>query len=95
MTCIALAMSFALSAPLRAATITVDETTCTLADAINAANSDGVVGGCAAGSGADIIELTTNVTVAAPLPSIMTEIAIAGGGFSIDALDPEVEMDML
>ncbi|MEZ4561033.1 MAG: hypothetical protein R2851_29580, partial [Caldilineaceae bacterium] len=36
-----------------AATISVDGTTCTLADAITAANSDTATGGCVAGSGAD------------------------------------------
>ena len=43
--------------PAWAATITVDGTTCTLAAAITAANTDAVSGGCAAGSGADTLEL--------------------------------------
>ena len=50
------------SHPALAATIVVDETTCTLVDAITAANTDSPVGGCTAGSGPDTIELTTNVT---------------------------------
>ena len=40
-------------APALAATIFVDGTTCTLVDAITAANSDAPTGGCTAGSGAD------------------------------------------
>ena len=48
-----------------AATINVDGVTCTLADAITAANTDAATGGCTAGSGADIIDLQTNVTLTA------------------------------
>ncbi len=40
-------------APALAATIFADGTTCTLVDAITAANSDAPTGGCTAGSGAD------------------------------------------
>jgi hypothetical protein len=40
-----------------AATINVDGTTCTLADAITAANTDTATGGCPAGSGADTLVL--------------------------------------
>src|SRR5437867_12137564 len=43
--------------PALAAVIDVDGTTCTLADAITAANTDAAAGGCPAGSGADTIEL--------------------------------------
>jgi hypothetical protein len=68
------AAAFALmSAPAYAATITVNnlyDTTggpyCTLRDAITAANTDSPAGGCAAGSGADMIEFdywgTINLT---------------------------------
>lgn len=42
-------------APVQAATISVDGTTCTLIDAITAANT--ATGGCPASSGADSIEL--------------------------------------
>ena len=48
------------SLPAPAATIVVDEATCRLVDAITAANTDAAVGGCAAGSGPDTIELTTD-----------------------------------
>jgi hypothetical protein len=89
---IALALLLVLSHPLWAATIIVDETTCTLVDAITAANTDGAVGGCTAGSGADTIELTTDVTLTEVnnsfdgnngLPVVESEITIEGGGFSI------------
>ncbi len=56
---------------------------CTLADAITAANSDTATGGCPAGSGADTITLTGNVNLTSALPSITSEITIAGGGHTI------------
>jgi len=43
--------------PSQAATIVVDGTTCTLVDAITAANTDTPQGGCPAGSGADALVL--------------------------------------
>jgi hypothetical protein len=46
----------------QAASITVSGS-CTLVDAISAANSDTATGGCAAGSGADTIILSDNVTL--------------------------------
>ena len=58
--------------------------TCSLADAITAANTDTATGGCPAGSGADTIELTENVTLTALLPQITSEITLEGGGFTID-----------
>ena len=91
---IALAALLVLSHPLWAATIIVDETTCTLVDAMTAANTDTAVGGCAAGSGSDTIVLTTDVTLTAVdnyalgndngLPLVTTEIEISGGGFVIE-----------
>jgi len=82
-----------LSHPLWAATIIVDETTCTLVDAVTAANTDAAVGGCPAGSGADTIELTTDVTLTDPdnyfggdngLPVVESEITLEGNGFTIE-----------
>jgi len=73
--------------PSETATITVDETVCTLVDAVTAANTDAVVGGCTAGSGPDVIELTTDVLlteIAADangpngLPSVASRITVAG-----------------
>ncbi|MCI5162436.1 MAG: hypothetical protein D3917_10565 [Candidatus Electrothrix sp. AX5] len=65
--------------------ITVDETTCTLADAITAANTDTATGGCPAGvSGMDTIILETDVTLAAALPEITSPITIEGQSHTID-----------
>ena len=60
---VTLVLLLILPQPLYPATITVDETTCTLVDAITAANTDTAVGGCTAGSGADTIDLTTSVSL--------------------------------
>ena len=77
---------------LEAATIVADGTTCTLVDAITSANTDTATGGCTAGSGADVIELTADVTLIAVdnttdgdngLPSIATEIEVKGVGASL------------
>ena len=74
---------------LEAATIVVDETTCTLVDAITSANTDTATGGCTAGLGADLIELKADVTLIAVnnstegdngLPSIASEIEVRGVG---------------
>lgn len=51
---------------------------CTLADAIRAANSDIAVGGCPAGDGADVITLSTDVTLDAALPTVISTITISG-----------------
>ncbi len=73
---------------LSAATITVSGG-CTLADAIDSANTDGASGSppCAAGSGADTIVLTANVTRLAALPAITESVDIEGNGFTV-ARDP-------
>ncbi len=68
------------SAPARAANLTVDGTTCTLADAITAANTDTATGGCPAGSGADTITLNVDVTLSAALPPITSNITLEGNG---------------
>ena len=74
------------------ATIVVDGTTCTLVDAITAANTDTATGGCTAGSGADTINLQTNVTLTAVhnttqgnngLPVVTSAITIEGNGNTI------------
>jgi len=49
-------------APALAATITVEGATCTLVDAITAANSDQPTGGCPGGSGADTLVLPAGST---------------------------------
>lgn len=77
-------------APALAADINVDGT-CTLVDAITAANNDTATGGCPAGSGADTIKLpigshtlaTVNNDTYGPtgLPVITSEITIMGSTF--------------
>ena len=77
-----------------AATINVYEPTCTLVDAITAANEDRPVGGCRAGSGADTIVLVkgsihtltaVNNILWEPtgLPVITSEIIILGNGSTV------------
>ncbi len=66
---------------------------CTLIDAITAANTDTAVGGCAAGSGADTITLSGDVTLTSVnstgaygdngLPLITSAITIEGNGATI------------
>ena len=77
-----------------AASITVDGTTCTLADAITAANTDTATGGCVAGSGADTIDLQTDVTLTSPLPNIASELTIEGNGHTIarDTTAPNIRI---
>ena len=61
--------------------------TCTLWDAITAANTDTATNGCPAGSGADTITLGVNITLTASLPEITSEIIIEGAGYDIDGND--------
>ncbi|HBX69345.1 MAG TPA: hypothetical protein DEH25_08155 [Chloroflexi bacterium] len=75
--------------PARAATIDVDGTTCTLADAINAANFDAPSGGCTAGSGPDTLNLTGNITLSAALPLIASDITIEGNNLTINGASVE------
>ena len=88
-------MLSALLAPRsEAATISVDQGgTCTLPDAIQAASSDTAVGGCPKGSGPDIIELETDVTLTSDLPFVQSAdpanpsqsaLIINGNGHTID-----------
>ncbi|WP_158608391.1 beta strand repeat-containing protein [Stagnimonas aquatica] len=78
-------LSIALAAPVQAATITVNGSSCTLPDAITAANNDAATGGCAAGSGTDTLVLTTNgsYTLTGQLPNITSTITIEGNGSTI------------
>ena len=69
---------FALSlAPAQSDTIIVNSS-CSLANAITSANSDRATGGCSAGRGADIIELSDNITLSTALPRITSAITIEG-----------------
>jgi hypothetical protein len=67
----------------QAADITVDGSSCTLADAITAANTDAAAGGCPAGFDADTITLEADITLEAALPEISSEITVEGGGHII------------
>ncbi len=57
---------------------------CPLALQITAANTDAPAGGCPAGRGHDVITLTGDVLLDAPLPAITSEITLAGNGYAID-----------
>lgn len=62
-----------------AATITVDGTNCTLAEAIDSANADNANGnGCTDGSGADVLNITADVTLGAALPALSSNMTIQG-----------------
>ena len=56
---------------------------CTLSDQIKAANTDAEAGICPAGNGADIITLTKDHNLQAPLPRINSHITIEGNGYTI------------
>ncbi|MEZ5470949.1 MAG: choice-of-anchor Q domain-containing protein [Marinicella sp.] len=83
------ALLLELTAGAHAATINVDGTTCTLNDAVTAADTDTATGGCSAGSGADVLELPIdgNLILAAPTGTINTEVTINGNGSVIDGND--------
>ncbi len=74
--------AFLLQQPLSTATITVSGG-CTLADAITAANTDTATGACAAGAGADTIELTEDVTLMSVLPVVTDDVTIEGNDATI------------
>ncbi len=61
----------------QAADLTLNDA-CSLADAITAANSDVAVGGCSPGNGADTVSLSGDITLAATLPHVTSEITIEG-----------------
>ena len=61
--------------------------TCSLADAIGAANNDAPAGGCPAGRGGDLILLEADITLAAELPAITTNISIHGNGHTISGAE--------
>ena len=67
---------------VHAADITVNDT-CTLKNAITAANTDTATGGCAAGSGADTITLSSDVEVLDRTLRVTTVVTIDGGYHTI------------
>ncbi|GAB4579693.1 MAG: hypothetical protein Fur0022_24310 [Anaerolineales bacterium] len=81
----ALLLALGQALPAQAAVITVDGVVCTLAEAITSANNDNAAGnGCVDGSGADVIDLQTDVTLSAPLPPITSEIVLEGNEHFLD-----------
>ena len=71
-----------LASPIYAADIRLSSS-CTLADAIIAANHDRPEGDCPAGRGADTIILSQDITLRAELPIIASGITIEGNGYTI------------
>ncbi|MEZ4768207.1 MAG: right-handed parallel beta-helix repeat-containing protein [Caldilineales bacterium] len=80
---LAVAWMVAATGTASAATIVVNGVTCTLADAITAANSDTATGGCPAGNGADTLDLVTDITLTSRLPDITSDVAILGNGHTV------------
>lgn len=70
------------ASPVHAGDITVDGA-CSLAAAINAANTDRAFGGCPAGDGADVISLGGDVELESLPSHIFTKITIEGNGHTI------------
>ncbi len=75
------------SATAAPAAPTPEPTECTLSNQILAANTNTAVGGCPAGTSHDIITLTEDVTLSAPLPHINGTITIEGNGHTISGDD--------
>ena len=73
-------------APALATDYTLDET-CSLSDALRAANADRERRECPAGDGADVITLTADITLTGELPRIISDITIDGAGFTISGDD--------
>jgi len=80
------ALLLEISTGAQAATIHVDNSSCTLADAIESANSDTATGGCIAGDvGADVIELpnNANIVLTSVLTAIISDITLNANGSTI------------
>ena len=73
---------FLFALPVYAADIRLSSS-CSLADAIIAANLDRAEGDCPAGRGADTIILSQDITLRAELPAITSTITIEGNGYAI------------
>ena len=80
---LALLLLFGLALPTSAADIQVTGT-CTLDSAIRSANEETSHDGCTAGSGADKIILTGNVTLTGPPRDVRTQITLEGNNYTID-----------
>ena len=73
---------FLFALPVYAADIRLSSS-CSLAEAIIAANNDRAEGDCPAGRGADTIILSQDITLRAELPAITSDITIEGEGYTI------------
>ncbi len=84
-TALAAALILELGAGAHAATINVDNSSCTLADAITAANTDTAVASCVAGNGDDEIELPaeSTITLNTELPAIVNNLTINANGSTL------------
>jgi hypothetical protein len=83
---LASAITVALAAPAAVAnTISVNGTTCTLANAIMSANTGSAVGGCATGaSGHDSIVLIADAVLTGELPAVASDIDFDGNLHTVD-----------
>lgn len=89
--------AIALPATTRAAAIVVNSTSqeqpfvtngnCTLAEAIQAANTDSAIDGCMAGSGPDVIMLGANATY-----TLMTSAAVADGAVGLPVINSTISL---
>ena len=79
-----------------AATIYVDNNTCSLSNAIIAANMDTSSKGCIAGDGSDVIELPadSNITLNSALPTIETSITINANGSTIERSNDSIDFSI-
>lgn len=75
--------TFGLQAQRESAAVIHVDASCSLHDAIVAANTDVASGGCPAGEGADTVILSGDVTLSEALPPITSTITIEGDGLSI------------
>ena len=96
-TALTAALLLELATTAQAATIDVDNNTCTLADAITAANTDSVVASCSAGSDDDVIELPTDstITLTTALPAIINNVTINANGSTITRDSSAVDFSVI
>jgi len=79
----AILIALTIAAPAVYAADIALSSSCSLADAIIAANRDRDEGDCPAGRGADTIILTRDITLDGELPKITSDIIIEGNGYTI------------
>lgn len=77
-----LAVSGSWTSVVRAGEITVDGS-CSLADAITAANTDSDVGGCSGAAGTDVLRVTDDISLTTGLPAITSTVTISANHHTI------------